>query len=71
MKRVVNFIKNIPDEVVISKREFLLTIVACVLGGIVFGMLGSPRKTQIFGSNNGNGWVPVSGDEDEEIFDED
>jgi hypothetical protein len=55
MKRIVTFFKNIPDEMFISKREFLLTIAVSVLGGIVIGMIGSPRKTQIFGSYNVSG----------------
>jgi hypothetical protein len=55
MKRIIAFFKNIPDEMFISKREFLLTIAVSVLGGIVIGMIGSPRKTQIFGSYNVSG----------------
>jgi hypothetical protein len=55
MKRIVTFFKNIPDEMFISKREFLLTIAVSVLGGMVIGMIGSPRKTQIFGSYNVSG----------------
>jgi hypothetical protein len=55
MKRIVTFFKNIPDEMFLSKREFLLTIAVSVLGGIVIGMIGSPRKTQTFGSYNVSG----------------
>jgi hypothetical protein len=60
MKRIVDFFKNIPDEIIISKREFLLTVAVSVLGGMVIGMIATPRKTQIFGSYN------VSGGEDAE-----
>ncbi len=38
-----------------SRREFLLTLAVCILGGMVFGMLFSPRKNMVIGSNNGNG----------------
>lgn len=69
MKRMVNYFKNIPSEISISKREFFLTTAVCMLFGIVLGMLGSPRKTQIIGSNNGNSWGSEN-DESEDMFDE-
>ena len=46
--------ESLSDSQIMSKREFLLTIVVCVLGGIVFGMLCSPKKSIVIGSNNGN-----------------
>lgn len=46
--------KTLSDPQIMSKREFLLTIAVCVLGGIVFGMLCSPKKSIVIGSNNGN-----------------
>ena len=42
------------DTTSMSKREFLLTVAVCILGGIVFGMFCSPRKSTVIGSNNGN-----------------
>jgi hypothetical protein len=69
MKRIVQFFKSIPEEIHISRRDFLLTIAVSILGGIVVGMICSPRKTQIFGSNNGNGYL--LSDDDEDIFEED
>ena len=47
--------ETLEDSVVMSKREFLLTIAVCILGGIVYGMLTSPRKNMTVGSHNGNG----------------
>jgi hypothetical protein len=38
MKRIVDFFKNIPDEIIISKRELLLTIAVSVLGGMVIDL---------------------------------
>lgn len=71
MKRIVDFFKNIPEEIHISKREFLLTVAVCTLGGIVLGMISSPRKTQTFGSNNGNyGWIPDDEDLDDDYFED-
>ena len=49
-----NFKTSLTDVTSMSKKEFLLTITVCILGGIVFGLLFSPRKTMVIGSNNGN-----------------
>lgn len=45
---------TLTEIVMMSKKEFLLTAAVCVLGGMVFGMLISPRKSTTIGSNNGN-----------------
>ena len=45
---------SLSDTTSMSKREFLLTLAVCILGGIVFGMFCSPRKSTVIGSNNGN-----------------
>lgn len=50
----ISFKESLSDVQMMSKREFLLTIAVCILGGIVFGMLVSPRKNMVVGSNNGN-----------------
>lgn len=49
-----NFKVSLTDITEISRKEFLLTMAVCILGGIVFGMLFSPRKSMVIGSNNGN-----------------
>lgn len=55
MKEAWNEFKtSLSDSTTMTKREFLLTLAVCVLGGIVFGMLASPRKCMTIGSNNGN-----------------
>ena len=46
--------ESLKDEVKMSKKEYLLVIAVCILGGIVFGLLSSPRKTTTIGSHNGN-----------------
>lgn len=48
------FKESLTETTSMSKREFLLTIAVCVLGGIVFGLLFSPRKQTMIASNNGN-----------------
>lgn len=45
---------TLTEIVMMSKKEFLLTAAVCVLSGMVFGMLISPRKSTTIGSNNGN-----------------
>lgn len=49
------FKASLPETTSMSRREFLLTLAVCILGGMVFGMLFSPRKNMVIGSNNGNG----------------
>lgn len=58
---------SLSEERTMSGREFLLTLAVCILGGIVFGMLFSPRKSTMIGSNNGNnsGNGGYNGEEDE------
>lgn len=58
---------SLSDTTSMSKREFLLTLAVCILGGIVFGMFCSPRKSTVIGSNNGNnsGNGGCGGDEEE------
>ena len=48
------FKESLTETTSMSKREFLLTIMVCILGGIVFGLMFSPRKNTMIGSNNGN-----------------
>lgn len=48
------FKTSLTDITSMTKKELLLTITVCILGGIVFGLLFSPRKTMVIGSNNGN-----------------
>ena len=47
--------KEIMDETIsMSKREFWLMTAVGVLGGILFGILISPKKSLVIGRNNGN-----------------
>lgn len=48
------FKTSLTDVTSMTKKEFLLTITVCILGGIVFGLLFSPSKSMMIGSNNGN-----------------
>lgn len=46
--------ESLTETKTMSKREFLLMITVCILGGMVFGLLFSPRKNVLIGSLNGN-----------------
>lgn len=48
------FKESLTDVTAMSRREFLLTVAVCILGGIVFGIFFSPKKSMMIGSNNGN-----------------
>ncbi len=54
-EKLGKFKESLTDVVMMSRKEFLLTAAVCVLGGIVFGLFFSPKKTTMIGSNNGNG----------------
>ena len=70
MKRIREFFQNIPEELCISKCDFFLTIAVCVLSGILFGFLFSPKKTVVIGSNNGNGYTLPGAEEEEEALED-
>lgn len=68
------FKESLTETTSMSKREFLLTVAVCILGGIVFGLLFSPRKHTMIASNNGNNNGNGSGnaanlEEDEQVAD--
>lgn len=47
-------LSGLDATVKLSKRELLLGTIACITSGMVLGMLMSPRKTTMFGCNNGS-----------------
>lgn len=59
------FRESLQEIVTVSRREYLLVTAVCVLGGIVFGLLFSPRKYVMVGSCNGSG-NRVAEDQDDE-----
>ena len=46
--------ETMEDTVSMSKKEFWLISAVCILGGILLGILISPKKSLVIGSNNGN-----------------
>lgn len=57
--------ESLAEIVSVSKREFLLITAACILGGVVFGLMFSPRKYVMIGSCNGNNNKEADRQEDE------
>ncbi|MBD5396510.1 MAG: hypothetical protein HDR71_20095 [Lachnospiraceae bacterium] len=49
-----DFKESLTDIMEMSKKEFWLTMAVCILGGIVFGIFLSPKKSVTIASNNGN-----------------
>ena len=46
------FKTTLTDQKTMTKKEFLLIVAVCILGGLVTGMLISPRKQVTIGSHN-------------------
>lgn len=68
------FKESLTETTSMSKREFLLTAAVCILGGIVFGLMFSPKRQTMIASNNGNNNGNGSGnarnrEDEEEIAD--
>lgn len=55
MKQIRNFITSLPEQITAPKLDFALSILVALLGGVIFGMLISPRKYMHIGCNNGSG----------------
>ena len=75
MKERIEKVKDfLADSTTISNRELVLAIAVGVLGGMVFGLLTSPRKFVTIGSDNGNNspcdngfdWEDFEDDEEED-----
>jgi len=65
--KIALFKESLKDDVVVNKKEYLLTLAVLILGSILLGIILSPKKEMVFGSFNGNGNYPCDQeDEDEE-----
>lgn len=53
-----------------TTRELVLAVITIFLSGILFGIIISPKKSTMFGSNNGNNNVGVSDLHKEEKIEE-
>lgn len=55
-KKWKEFKESLNENVIHNKREYLLILAVCILGGILFGMIITPKKAMTIGSYNGNGY---------------
>ena len=51
---LAELMKTLTQNVTMTRRDFLLSVLAGILGGIILGMLISPRKYMHIGCGNGN-----------------
>lgn len=48
------FFASLSEETTMSRKEYVLTITTCLLGGMVIGMFCSPKKFTKIGCGNGS-----------------
>lgn len=53
INKIKEFRESLNEDYIINKREYILTLIVCTLGGVLFGLLTSPRKYSVIGSYNG------------------
>lgn len=70
MKKLIAFKESLNEDIVKNKREYILTLLVCVLSGILFGMLFSPKRESTIGSFNGNGCFVKNPDDNDTTEDE-
>lgn len=72
-KKFAAFKESLKDDVIFNKKEYILTLLVCILGGILFGMLITPKKALTIGSFNGsyNGYNTGDDNDENELEDED
>lgn len=56
IKSIKGFIESLKEDIVINKKEYVLTLSVCILGGILAGIIFSPKKQTTIGSFNGCGF---------------
>lgn len=54
MNKMKEFASDLTEITTMTKKEYFLTITTCLLGGIVIGMLCSPKKYTKIGCENGS-----------------
>lgn len=52
MKRFTGWWESLDVDVVVRKKEIVLELMVCFLGGLVIGLFLSPRKNVSIGSHN-------------------
>ena len=65
MKTLQKFKESLKDDIIINKKEYVLTLAVCALGSLLIGILLSPKGARIYGSYNGNGCAEIDDEENE------
>lgn len=53
IEKINEFKNSLKEDYAINKKEYILTLAVCILGGILLGMIASPKKHSVIGSYNG------------------
>lgn len=68
MCKIRQWVKDLPDVISVTKKEYFLTITASFFLGIIFGFVFAPKriKYSTIGSHNGNGNTGTWTEDEEE-----
>lgn len=71
MCKIRQWVKDLPDVISVTKKEYFLTVAVSFFLGIIFGFAFAPKriKYSIIGSHNGNGKMATWEDEEEQVED--
>lgn len=56
MCKIRQWVKNLPEVISVTKKEYFLTVAVSFFLGIIFGFVFAPKRTKYstIGSHNGN-----------------
>lgn len=53
-KKITEWWESLDTDVIVRKKEIVLELLVCFLGGLVIGIMASPRKKVSIGCHNGS-----------------
>lgn len=54
VKKFTEWWESLETEIIVRKKEVVLELLVCFLGGLVIGIMTSPRKNVSIGCHNGS-----------------
>lgn len=54
VKKFTEWWESLETEIIVNKKEIVLELLVCFLGGLVIGIMTSPRKNVSIGCHNGS-----------------